>query len=238
MGSHGFSWKILTALWVLVLLVADSRAQKQEMVTIRLANIPLRSATGVQNKAELAVFDAFFRKYPNYRYERVTGLALPEGLAEAQQMMAFAADRAPDVFDLSIRQVQNYIRQGLLYPVDDLIREYRKRNPQWKPPSLGLTEHHYDAARGPDGKLYAVVSDYWILGLWYRRDLFEEAGIVPPRPPKDWQEFFEFAQRLTDPEKAGERAHASRQDSTAPRCEPVIPQDTSSPTSSIRRAAT
>jgi multiple sugar transport system substrate-binding protein len=153
-------------------------------------------------------------------------------------MMAFAADRAPDVFDLSIRQVQNYIRQGLLYPVDDLIREYRKRNPQWKPPSLGLTEHHYDAARGPDGKLYAVVSDYWILGLWYRRDLFEEAGIVPPRPPKDWQEFFEFAQRLTEPEKARERAHASRQDSTEPRCEPAIPLDTSSPTSSIRRAAT
>ncbi len=172
-----------------------------EIVTIRLANIPLRSATGVQNLAELAVFDAFFKKHPNYRCERVTGLALPEGLAEAQQMMAFAGDRAPDVFDLSIRQVQNYIRQGLIYPLDEIIREYRKQNPAWKPPSLGLTEHHYDAARGPDGKLYAIVSDYWILGLWYRRDLFEEAGIVPPRPPKDWQEFFEFAQRLTYPEK-------------------------------------
>jgi ABC-type sugar transport system, periplasmic component len=201
MRVYGFLWRLLITLWMFFLIAADSRAQKQEIVTIRLANIPLRSATGVQNKAELAVFDAFFKKYPHYRFERVTGLALPEGLAEAQQMMAFAADRAPDVFDLSIRQVQNYIRQGLLYPVDDLIREHRKRNPQWKPPSLGLTEHHYDAARGPDGRLYAVVSDYWILGLWYRRDLFEEAGIVPPRPPKDWQEFFEFAQRLTDPEK-------------------------------------
>jgi len=201
MRVYGFLWRLLITLWMFFLIAADSRAQKQEIVTIRLANIPLRSATGVQNKAELAVFDAFFKKYPHYRFERVTGLALPEGLAEAQQMMAFAADRAPDVFDLSIRQVQNYIRQGLLYPVDDLIREHRKRNPQWKPPSLGLTEHHYDAARGPDGRLYAVVSDYWILGLWYRRDLFEEAGIVPPRPPKDWQEFFEFAQRLTEPEK-------------------------------------
>jgi len=195
-------WHSLFALVLCLLLctpLADGR--ESDVVTIRLANIPLRSATGVQNLAELAVFDAFFKKHPNYRYERVTGLALPEGLAEAQQMMAFAADRAPDVFDLSIRQVQNYIRQGLLYPLDDIIREYRKQNPRWRPPSLGLTEHHYDAARGPDGRLYAIVSDYWILGLWYRRDLFEEAGIVPPRPPKDWQEFFEFAQRLTFPEK-------------------------------------
>lgn len=184
-----------------LLCTCPSNGRDDHVVTIRLANIPLRSATGVQNLAELAVFDAFFKKHPNYLYERVTGLALPEGLSEAQQMMAFAGDRAPDVFDLSIRQVQNYIRQGLLYPLDDIIREYRKRTPDWKPPSLGLTEHHYDAARGPDGRLYAIVSDYWILGLWYRRDLFEEAGIVPPRPPKDWQEFFEFAQRLTYPEK-------------------------------------
>ena len=165
-------WHTCTArralLLLLVLLLAlPALAEERDVVTIRLANIPLRSATGVQNQAELAVFDAFFKKYPHYRYERVTGIALPEGLGEAQQMMAFAADRAPDVFDLSIRQVQNYIRQGLLYPLDDLIREHRKRHPHWKPPSLGLTEHHYDAARGPDGKLYAIVSDYWILGLWY-----------------------------------------------------------------------
>jgi hypothetical protein len=79
MGSHGFSWKILTALWVLVLLVADSRAQKQEMVTIRLANIPLRSATGVQNKAELAVFDAFFRSIRTTDMSALRGLPFRKG---------------------------------------------------------------------------------------------------------------------------------------------------------------
>lgn len=173
----------------------------KEVVVLRLAGIPLRSATGVQNAAELAVFDAFFKKHPNYRYEPATGLALPEGLSEAQQMMAFAGDRAPDVFNISIRQVQNYIRQGLIHPLDDLLRDHRQKHPEWKPPSLGLTKHHYDAARGPDGKLYAIVADYWILGVWYRRDLFEEAGIVPPRPPLDWDEYFEFAQRLTFPNK-------------------------------------
>ncbi|MCS6949832.1 MAG: hypothetical protein NZ520_05135, partial [bacterium] len=100
---------MLLVLLLALLATTLARAEEKGTVTIRLANIPLRSATGVQNQAELAVFDAFFKKYPHYRYERVTGIALPEGLGEAQQMMAFAADRAPDVFDLSIRQVQNYI---------------------------------------------------------------------------------------------------------------------------------
>jgi hypothetical protein len=64
MRVYGFLWRLLITLWMFFLIAADSRAQKQEIVTIRLANIPLRSATGVQNKAELAVFDAFFKKYP------------------------------------------------------------------------------------------------------------------------------------------------------------------------------
>ncbi len=170
-------------------------------MTFRLAFVPQRSSTGVGDVAALAVFDQFFKRHPHYQHEPTTGIALPKGLDEAQSMMAFAGERGPDVFFMSMRQVQNYIRLGLVQPLDGLIEEYKRAHPGWEIPTLGLSEDHWDAARGEDGSLYALLSDYWILTMWFRRDLFEEAGISPPRPPSDWDEYFRFAQILTQPKK-------------------------------------
>ena len=174
---------------------------EDEPVTIRLSEVPLRTSTDIQSVGDLAVYDAFFSRHPEYRVERVTGLALPSGMNEAQHMMAFAGDRGPDVFFMSMRQVQNYIRLGLVRSLDDLVEEYKGEHPGWEIPKLGLSEDHWDAARGEDGQLYALLSKYWILSMWYRPDMFREAGIDPPRPPRDWDEYYEFAQRLTDPNK-------------------------------------
>ena len=199
-------------LLVLSLIPFPSVAADPDFVTIRLAFVPLRSSTSIFDMASLRVFDEFFRRHPTYRYERVTGISLPEGLSEAQSMMAFAGETGPDVFDISIRQVQNYIRLGLVHPLDDLIAQHIATHPEWEMPTRDISEDHWSAARGEDGKLYAMLSDYWILTMWYRRDLFEEAGIIPPRPPQDWEEYFRFAQRLTFPDKKvkGAKFHAGQ----------------------------
>ena len=188
----------------------DTGAGKE--VVFRLAFVPQRSSTAISNLAALKVFDEFFRKHPEYTYEPTTGISLPEGMSEAQSMMAFAGERGPDVFFMSMRQVQNYIRLGLVYPLDGLIEEYKGAHPGWEVPTLGLTEDHWDAAKGEDGKLYALLSDYWILTMWYRRDLFEAAGIVPPRPPSNWNEYYQFAQTLTFPQRVveGAKFHAGQ----------------------------
>ena len=185
----------------LLLLISANAVGAENQTPIRVNYLPTPTQTGVVNKAVLAMFNAFFERYPQYTYEYATELRLPEGLNEAQQMMALAGEQGSDVLDLSIRQVQNYIRLGLVYPLDDLIAEERAKNPNWSLPGDGITEDHRDAARDESGRLYALVHDYWILTLWYRRDLFEQAGITPPRPPKDWNEYFDFAQRLTYPGK-------------------------------------
>lgn len=194
------------------LLCSSAYSKDDSPVTLRFSFVPLRSSTSVFDQAFLRIFDEFFRRHPEYRYESVTGISLPEGLNEAQSMMAFAGDTGPDVFDLSIRQIQNYIRLGLLYPLDELIAQHKREHPEWEMPTLGLSEDHWMTARGEDGKLYAMLTDYWIIALWYRRDLFEEAGIVPPRPPQDWEEYFRFAQRLTFPDKKikGAKFHAGQ----------------------------
>lgn len=182
-------------------LASPGLAGDDSTVTLRLAVLLRRSSTNILDVGSLAVFDEFFRKHPNYRAEPTSLIYLPKGLDEAQEMMAFAGERAPDAFEVSIRQIQNYIRLGLIQPLDDLVAEYKRSHPGWEMPKLGLTEDHWDSARGEDGRLHAMLRDYWILTMWYRPDLFEQAGIIPPRPPSDWDEYFEFAQRLTMPRK-------------------------------------
>ncbi len=48
-----------------------------------------------------------------------------------------------------------------------------------------------------DGKLYALPSEGDTAWLWYRKDLFEEAGL---EPPQSWDEFYEAAKTLNDPD--------------------------------------
>ena len=57
--------------------------------------------------------------------------------------------------------------------------------------------------RSYDGKRYAVPFFQVAVALYYRRDLFQAAGLDPSRPPRDWAEFREDARRLTAPGRYG-----------------------------------
>ena len=37
--------------------------------------------------------------------------------------------------------------------------------------------------------------------LFWRKDLFQEAGLDPDRPPQDWEELYQYARKLSDPAK-------------------------------------
>jgi ABC-type glycerol-3-phosphate transport system substrate-binding protein len=52
-----------------------------------------------------------------------------------------------------------------------------------------------------DGKVYGLPITAETTGLFYRTDLFEAAGLDPNAPPKTWDEFLSYAEKLTDPDK-------------------------------------
>jgi multiple sugar transport system substrate-binding protein len=49
-----------------------------------------------------------------------------------------------------------------------------------------------------DGKTYVLPSEGDTAWLWYRKDLFEDAGL---KPPETWDEFYAAAKQLNDPAK-------------------------------------
>jgi len=83
----------------------------------------------------------------------------------------------------------------LLRPVDQLLRDIGKYDEVVKPiPARYLAD--YDTK---DGKLYGIPTYISADGLMYNKKLFAAAGLDPNKPPKTWEEFLDYAIKLTKP---------------------------------------
>lgn len=58
-----------------------------------------------------------------------------------------------------------------------------------------LSGERYAMSR--DGFYDSILLEGSTYGLFYRKDLFEEAGLDPNKPPQNWDELIEYAQKLT-----------------------------------------
>ncbi|ARQ71392.1 ABC transporter substrate-binding protein [Streptomyces marincola] len=96
----------------------------------------------------------------------------------------------PDVGGVSTSYLANIVAQGALDPVADRLAE-SSLDGQLMPAMLDSVE----ATVGEEGELYSVPTSANQGVLWYRTDLFAEAGL---EPPTDWDKFFTAAEELTD----------------------------------------
>lgn len=103
-----------------------------------------------------------------------------------------AANNPPDVAYMDASSVGEFAARNALVNLDDFIAGSNAIDP----------DDYADAFRASatvDGHMYGLPIDGESTGLFYRTDLFAEAGIEGP--PTTWEEFAAAAQALTDPEK-------------------------------------
>ena len=155
--------------------------------------IPSPNATAPAERARRVVFDAFSKQHPEIRLRRYASLRIQGPAAESGILMAFAGGVAPDVVYVNLRQLRNYVGQGFLRPLDDLVA----RNPD----ALSRVQPRIKERLTVDGHLYSVPWAQYVQALYYRKDLFRAAGLNPNQPPRDWNEFYRDAQALTDQSK-------------------------------------
>ena len=101
---------------------------------------------------------------------------------------AQAAKTAPDTYVLAYNQVPFSAAQGLIRNMDDLI-------PQ------SAWDDIYDNVKPMityQGKYYAypIFTELQTL-LYYRKDMFQEAGLDPDTPPRTWDDLIADAKKLT-----------------------------------------
>lgn len=102
---------------------------------------------------------------------------------------AFAGGTAPDMVDTGVDQISVRAHMGHYLALDDYLGSWENQ---------GEVIDSYLAAGKmlDDGKTYGLGYAPAPCVFVWRKDFFEEAGLNPEAPPKDWDEMLEFAEKL------------------------------------------
>jgi multiple sugar transport system permease protein len=153
--------------------------------------LPPKEATDPRSQARRAIFETFHRQNPGIRIVNAGGLELTGDRADSGFLMSMAGDTAPDVFYVNFRQYYNYIDQGFCRPLDDFILKDPTALERVNPTILEVVKSY-------DGKVYAVPWFQVAQALYYRKDIFLEAGLDPNKPPQTWDEFYNYGQKIVE----------------------------------------
>ncbi|WP_309397719.1 extracellular solute-binding protein [Cerasicoccus maritimus] len=156
---------------------------------------------------------------------KVAGSAMDIG-----PLMAIAAGIPPHGIYVNFRQSSTYVEQGFLEPLETLLARILSSNEQvrkWDAHNQWLADPSKQeikdalaaikertpkpawpvvyrpnfASESTSPHVWALPTRTLVVGLLYRKDLFQEAGLNPERPPGNWNELLEYARALRDPDK-------------------------------------
>jgi multiple sugar transport system substrate-binding protein len=133
----------------------------------------------------------FEKTHPNVN---VAITQYPYASYDVKVKTAIAAHNAPDLilaFNL------DFMRQGFLLPLDNMVQQYH----------IDISHYNQAIIKGPgyfsctlDGKLYCLGATQGGWGIFYNKKMFDAAGIAYPKPwpPMTLDHFANIACRLTD----------------------------------------
>ncbi|HWB53680.1 MAG TPA: extracellular solute-binding protein, partial [Tepidisphaeraceae bacterium] len=108
-----------------------------------------------------------------------------------------AAGVGPDFFDsYSPDQLTAYVRAGIAWDVTDELKK------------MGLDVRKMTwSAVWPDciyeGRVYGFPTNAAVDGIWFNKDIFEEAGIAYPKGPWQWSQFVQLAKKFIRRDSTG-----------------------------------
>lgn len=200
MGVHGEKTMrslLKSSLFPLVLVLssvlAGCRGVETHVVTVRFWN----GFTGPDGRTMLHLVKRFNSQNPDVH---VLMQRMDWSTYYNKLFVAGIGHRAPELFVIHTRAMERFARAGFVRPNDDLIAG---TNP--------LDTHDIDdnvwRAVEFGGKHYSVPLDVHVMGMYYNRRLFREAGVTnaqgQPKPPTNRAEFLAAAHRLTRSASAG-----------------------------------
>ncbi|WP_320128906.1 sugar ABC transporter substrate-binding protein [uncultured Sphaerochaeta sp.] len=121
---------------------------------------------------------------------KVNYVGLPWSDAKSKYDVAIQSKTTPDVGGVAQTWISDFVINDALLPLDDYFNNWANKDDMIK----GYLDGNRSCA--PDGKLYVLNNTANIPVLWYRKDLFEKAGIPAP---KTWDEVFADIEKTSDP---------------------------------------
>lgn len=209
-------------------VVCSGDALNRNAIPLKLYELPSPKSSSPFDQADLEVVNAFKKKYPDIELSSFSGITIAGQAMDSKVLLAIAGGSAPDILYVNFRQSHTYISRGFLYPLDGFVRRDFKEQliAAGGQEALGFAyDETIREVLGHDGlnriatpvwpvlqrpgpevmgipggtHLWAIPWNVEVRALFFRRDVFEEAGINPNRPPKNWNEMYEYAKRICDP---------------------------------------
>ena len=158
-------------------------------------------------RAADATIAVFGHRYPHNVYYMETAMvgAVPgvtvepqlSGFPQFQEKIRIGLSAQSDEIDImacSGSKVREFAKAGWLEPLDDLWDKYRAEYNLDDMPANVVDNMRYE------GKLYAVPFGMNTMFFFYRKDLFDEKGV---EPPKTMEEYVELAKMFHTPRRSG-----------------------------------
>jgi multiple sugar transport system substrate-binding protein len=137
------------------------------------------------------VIDAFNKSQDNFQVTQQV-----QNYEDVYQKItsAIQAGEPPDIH-FSIPDLTVAIKEtGAVQPVEDIVEEIDSSHPFLQ---AAVQPYQYE------GHTWAVPVFGMIQMLWYRKDMFEAAGLDPESPPRNWDELRQYSEQLTQGDKYG-----------------------------------
>lgn len=140
-----------------------------------------------------ATADAYMEKHPNVNI--TIELEVGNQTERAQKLYTMlVSGSGPDVFHCNGIHVHDYATSDLIYPIEEFA-EVKAEMQNFREASLE------DASQ--DGILYALPIRANSVEFFWNKDHFREVGLDPESPPTTWEEFKEYAIKLTKKDENG-----------------------------------
>lgn len=130
--------------------------------------------------------EEFARTHPSIKVIHRTA---PSGEQRKVYATAMAGGTGPDLSLISGVNTRTYIEEGFAADITDLLEEWRELDniyPNMLKPVI------------KNNRYYGLPTEYYMMYLAYRTDIYQKVGLDPVKPPKTWEEFIDYAQRLTN----------------------------------------
>lgn len=121
---------------------------------------------------------------------KVELIPLFDDVTTKQAMMMQSADSAPDVVVEDTYVINSDVNAGYLASMQSFVDEWV----DWE----NFEETVKQGVTAENGEIYGVPFSTDVQGLWYNREIFEEAGLETDFAPKSWNEILEVARKIKE----------------------------------------
>ncbi len=117
---------------------------------------------------------------------------IPEADYSQKLIPALATDTAPDVFQIQSGMVSKLAQSGAIKPLAESVMSADSITAGFVPAAVDGLKY--------DGKYYGMPTDLQTIVLLWNKKLVSEAGLDAEKGPQTWEEFFDWARKLTKTE--------------------------------------